>query len=284
MARERQIIVCALNFDATPHPDGIYLDLLRKASRFLVKAHGSDYAKITSPRKAEREEGIYYGRILVFTEIDVKGKWLDLRNEDELSPDLKRSIAIPANARPNFRSYDYLFSEKKHRFYFENRNTEGQVLGPTTAKRILSSLLSQELHGFNSPDVAVTVVPEKGAVERILRLPGLRQLYIRVASPNADSASPAVRRRVLKRLEEANARRLEITYTKRADAVALTPTQEMRELAEVGSDTGLVEGIGRDPDDKKLEISTDQIPKRKYVSVEAGGSFLARVLGSLGLF
>lgn len=284
MARDRQIIVCALNLDATPHPEGIYVDLLRKASKLLVKAHGSDYAKITSPRKYERDENVYTGRILIFTEIDVRGKWLDLANDDELSASLKRAITIPDNARPNFRSFDYAFDERRHRLYFESKNTEGQTLGPTTARRIFTSLLSQELLGFSVPDVAVTIIPDHRAVERILALPGLRKLFIRVASPNADSASPAARKRVLDRLRAANAHKLEQTYTKRSDAATLTPTAEIIEFAKVAADTGIVEGEGRDSDNKKLEASTEQVPKRKYVNVEAGGSFIARILGTVGLF
>lgn len=263
MSRDKQIIVCALNLDATPHPRGIYVTLLRQATKFLVKAHGSDYAKITTPRKYDRDDNVYTGRILVFTEIDVQGRWLDLSNEDELSPTLKKAIAIPKDARPNFRSFDYAFDERKHRLYFETRNTEGQTLGPMVARRIFLSLLSQELLGIESPDVAVTIIPDRRAVDKILSLPGLRTLFIRVASPNADTSSPAARRRVLDRLKKANARQLEETYTKRSDAAALTPTAEMRELAEVAADTGIVEGEGRDADDKKIEASTDsgsQIP------------------------
>src|SRR5215211_6792802 len=101
MARDKTIQVCALNLAANPHPANVYIAILRNASRFLVQARGSDYAKITSPRAVHDRSGIYTGRILIWTEIDAKRPWLDLSNEDELSPALKRSINIPENARPN---------------------------------------------------------------------------------------------------------------------------------------------------------------------------------------
>jgi hypothetical protein len=167
MAREKATEVCALNLAANPHPESIYINILRRAARFLVQARGSDYAKITSPRAVTGRSGIYTGRILIWTEIDLKRPWLDLANEDELDPALKKSISIPENARPNMRAFGYVFVEKPHRVYFEAKNEFGERLGPNVAKSIFSKITSQELLGFDSPEVEVTIVPDVDAVDRV---------------------------------------------------------------------------------------------------------------------
>jgi hypothetical protein len=284
MPRERFIEVGALNLNANPHPSGIYIRLLRRAERFLVKARGSDYAKITSPRKAERGDHVYTGRVLMWTEIDLKGAWLDLRNQDELARELKASINIPENARPNYRAFDYVYDDAKHTVYVQTRNELGARLGITTVHRIFAQLLSQELMGLDEPEVTVTIVPEPGAVDRILTLPGLRVLEFRVSRPNADVASPAARKRVFAELDAANAQRLEQRYIKSAKAERLTPTAEMQDIIEVAAETGYVKGEGRDLNDKPVEVSTVEYPKRWYISMEAGASFLGRLLSQIKLF
>ena len=280
MPADRTIVACALNLSANPHPTGVYVSLLRQAARFLVKARASDYAKITTPRKSEH--GDYYaGRILEWTEIDLKKPWLDLDSEDVLSPTLKKAIAIPPSAKPNYRVFNYVFAEERHRLYFESVNEFGERLGPHTARSIFTRLLSRELQGPKSPEIEVTVVPQTGVIGRILNMPRLRKLYIRVTLPNPDTASPAARKRVFDRLKEANARQLEEEYTKSTEADHLVATPPIRETAEVASENGFVRGEGKDANGKKLEIATDRYPQRIYISAERGGTFLSRLLASV---
>lgn len=282
MARSRKIQVYALNVQANPHPPGIYLNLLERASRALARAHGSDFAKITPPQKTS-EGGVFTGRILVWTEIDLKGKWIDLSNDSDLSTELRKSINIPENARPNFRSFDYVFKEPGHRIYVEGRNTLGASLGNSTAQRIFSTLLSPRAVGSLGADVSVTVVPRSGAVGRVLALPGLRVLEIEVHQPNADTTSERALKRVHGQLDKLHAQKMEQRFVKQSGAARLTPTAEVRELAEAAALSGNVRGEGR-RDGKKVELSTVKIPRIEYVDEDAGTSFLSRLLATIGLF
>jgi hypothetical protein len=282
MARERIIHVGILNIAANPHPPGIYVELLRNSAKFLINLRGSDYGKITAPRQAPHQPGYYTGRILVWTEIDIKGRWLDLENEEDLPKDLKDAINIPNSAKPNYRTFHYFFHEKNHTLYYEWRNEFGESLSPNMAKKLFANVLSQELHGFQIPEVAVTIVPEDGAIEKILKLPGLRTLHMRVTRPNPDLPLDGPRRRVFDRMERANAQVLEERYVKSAGAERLITTPEIEDVATVAAEDGFVRGEGR-VDGKKLEVSTDQLPKKLYASMENGNSFLARVLATVGL-
>jgi hypothetical protein len=198
--RERLLQICILNISANPHPEGIYIALLRRAADFYVRARGNDFAKITAPTQDQRVGRYWTGRILLWTEIDISGSWLDITSGEELTEELKDTINIPTTAKPNYRSFDYAFDNERHLLYFEAKNELGQSLGPAVVKRIFMSLLSRELQGIEVPEVEVTLLPETQAVERILALPGLRTLYIKIVRANPD-VSPEVRQRVLGRLE-----------------------------------------------------------------------------------
>jgi Domain of unknown function (DUF4747) len=280
LPRERLLHVCALSISANPHPEGIYVSLLRRGADFIVHARGSDYAKITVPERDTRIGRYYTGRILIWTEIDLKGKWLDITKGEELSPEIKNTIQIPPTAKPNFRSFNYALDNERHLVYFENRNEFGQTLGPSVAKRIFTSVLSPELQGPDAPEIEVTIVPETDAVDKILKLPGLRTLYIKLVRPNPDISDEA-RQRILGQLSQMHARREEITIYKTADAVALTPTSDIEEMAGVAADDGEVRGEGRDANGRKLEVSTTDFPQKLYVGMERGGTFLSRLLSTL---
>lgn len=277
MPRKRQVYVYRINIAANPHPDGVYERLLTRAASIIVPVRGSDGGKITKPRSSDNRPHLMRGRILVWTEIDVKGRWIDLEKEDDLSAELKQSISIPERARPNFRSFDYVFDTRSHVLYFEGKNDLDQTISPKNVHTILSRALSAEALGDGWPEVAVTIVPEVGVVEKILQIPHLHTIFIRVVKPNPDSASPEATERVFAKLEELNAYRLETTIKKASDADHITINDEYREMAEVASDNGLVVGKGRDGA-KPIQLSTSELPARTLVEMERGDDLLARLL------
>lgn len=185
----------------------------------------------------------------------------------------KKAINIPPTAKPNYRSFDYAFDNQRHLLYFEVKNDAGQTLSPNITRGIFTRLLSNEIQGPELPEVEVTLLPDTEAVEQILSLPGLRTLYIWIVRDNPD-VSPDARRRILGRLEEAHARREETILTKSADSPALTPGTEIQEMAAVAAENGEVRGEGRDAQGHKVERSTADLPRRIYVGVDRGETFL----------
>jgi hypothetical protein len=269
-----QLEAYVLNIVSTPHPDGIYPRLLRRASRFAVRARGSDYAKLTRPQR--RDDGLYTGRILVWTDIDLDAPWIDLENEDELAEELKRQIRIPANARPNYRTFVYVFDELRHLFFYEARNELDQRLGPLTARRILARLMSHEMLEDQSFDVEVTIIPDEETIGKILRLPGLRKLRIKLNRPNPDDFE-AKKRRILRDLAQNSARSMETELVRIPQSDGLTPTEEIKDLAEVAAENGFVEGEA-EVDGNKVKLSTREHPRKIVVEVDPEQSVLARLV------
>ncbi|MBZ9737148.1 DUF4747 family protein [Mesorhizobium sp. CA18] len=278
---DRIVPVYILNIAANPHDGDIYSRALERASRIIVRARGSDYAKITLPKRNDRYKRILQGQILIWTEIDLDGPWLDLDKGSEIDPELREKISIPPNARPNFRAFDYVFDEQKHQLYFEARNDLDQTVGATVVLRIFSGILNRELMGPDWPEIEVTLVPTHDAIERILALPHLNTLMIRVGRPNPDAASPEAVARVNAKLEALHAQKLEIRLRKAADAARITLDPEFREIADVGADNGLVKGEGRYADGSKAELSTRDQPRKIEINMAKGDNFFARLISTI---
>lgn len=269
----------ALNIAANPHPAGVYIRSLNRASELIIKVRGSDYARITKPK--QEDERFYSGRVLVWTEIDLKGRWLDTSKEDVLSERVKRTIRIPTEAKPNYRVFNYVFDEKRHILYFESRNEFNEHFGPTVGRRLFVALLDRDYQGRQAPEFAVTLLPEEAAVTRILAMPRLRTLTIRITKPNPDLTASEARRRVFDELDASNSKQRETTYTKEAGAERLEPTPDMEAYAEVGATDGFVKGIGRGTSKGKAELSTDELPRKFILNQDDGSSFFSRLLSKI---
>lgn len=264
-----------LNIVASPHPEGIYRQLLAVAASGEAQARGSDYARITKPR--DEGDGLLSGRILIYANIDKDSRWLDLETGEELTEEKLDEISIPDTARPNFKSFIYVFDEGRHLFYFEMVNEFGNSLGISTGYRAMARLLGEDRTSHLKTSVEVTVVPEEDAVDRILKMPGLRRLFIRINAPNPEDFEDK-KLEVLRDLEENHAKRVDLNYVKAAGAESLTPTEEVRQLAQIGAENGYVKGESNE-DGQPDELSTKALPKTIALPMEEGAGVLARMLG-----
>ncbi|MDU0339565.1 DUF4747 family protein [Bosea rubneri] len=264
-----------LNIVASPHPEGIYRELLAVAASGEAQARGSDYARITRPR--DEGDGILSGRILIYANIDKDSPWLDIETGEELTEEDLDEISIPDKARPNFKSFIYVFDEKNHLLYFETVNEFGKGLGISTAYRAIARLLGEDRTSQLETAVEVTVVPEEDAVDRILNMPGLKRLFIRINAPNPEDFEDK-KLEVLRDLEANHAKRVDLNYVKAAGAESLTPTEEVRQLAQIGAENGYVKGESNG-DGQPDELSTKALPKTIALPMEKDAGVLARMLG-----
>ena len=185
-----RISVSALNLSASPHPEGVYRNLLRYAAGYEVALGGSDYAQITNPtyRSAE-DHNVIHGRIGVWTPISKEADWYDRTTKDKATAEQKRLISIPDNIEPNYRYFYYAFDIKRHLLIFENRNSEGQTFSVSRCEKLFDILFDDLPEDAGADSVAVSAIPETGTVETILSLPKLRHLKIVVTRPNAEDLS-----------------------------------------------------------------------------------------------
>jgi hypothetical protein len=274
MAQSPKIVVGAINIASDPHPPGIYRRLFQKMADHGVPIWGNDWAKITPPQDRETEPPSFYGRILVWTEIDKDGKWLNQEKNKEATPNEKAAIQIPNTLDPNFRSFNFVFLEDRHLLVLEYKNELGEHFGAVRAERLFSSLFSEELLDQDDPDVSVTVVPSHEGLKRIYAIPRLRRLEIFVLRPNADDLAKD-QKKLLDRLMKQGAKSQSLELRKRAGVKTITPDEETKTLAAIAADNGYVTGEGKRDDDTPVEESTKDHPKTVTVKVEGPTSIAA---------
>jgi hypothetical protein len=175
MAEDTIVEYCALNVAASPHPEGVYRQILDAAALKPVNYRGDQFATISVP--TEREPGFLQGRLVSWTEInqDEPAIFKDKLTEVDLS-DL--NIQIPENVGFNGRIFLYTFRVRDHVMFIETKNEFGKRLSPRLVEKILTMLFSAETLGVDAPLVEVTLMPEEDALARILRLGHLKRLEI----------------------------------------------------------------------------------------------------------
>lgn len=281
MPRLRRVTVYTINIAANPHPEGIYPRLLGRAAEIIVRLRGHDFGKLTRPVQQENYPHLYRGNILVWTDIDLNGPWFDIQREEELAAEIRRTISIPENAKPNYRGFDYIFDERTHKLYFEAKNDLDQVISPNTALRLVQGVLAADALGEDWPDVAATLVPRQDAVENVLRLPGLASLYIKIVRPNPDGADDNAASRVWARLDLLHAHKIETKMSKAREAERLTLDASYQDMAEAAAENGIVKGMGRTDEGRKVEASTVEMPASFQIEMDRGESFLSKLLGKI---
>jgi hypothetical protein len=281
MAQNPTILVGALNISADPHPAGIYRRLFQQVAEQAISVWGPDWAKITPPIDRQTKPPSFYGRVLVWTEIDKDGKWLDQRTDKEATDTEKQKIQIPDNLDPNYRSFNFVFLESRHLLVLEYRNELGEHFGPIRAERFFSRLLNGEMVDDESVEVAVTVVPSSEALDRIYAIPRLRLLEIFVQRPNPDDLT-AEANRILDRLVRQGAKSQKLELEKKARVKTLTPDEETKKLGEIAATNGYVSGSGKSADGKTIHESTQDHPKTFDVEVETNS--VGALFAALRLF
>jgi hypothetical protein len=259
------IEVAALNIVASPHPPGIYLRLLQHVAGKEIPLWGSDRAKIAEPRSIEGRPDDFFGEILIWAHIDTDIPWINKDTDTEATDEEMQPVveALPENLEPNFRAFHYLLNQAEHIILVEVRNEAGQRLSPKRAKRMFDSLF--EGLPADLPEVDITVIPEEETLEKIFAIKRLRKLEIYIQRPNPDDLGDDYKR-IMGLLEQEGARSQRIEKVKAAKNPTLTPSEETKRLAVIGSTNGYVSGEGKDESGATVFESTKDHPKiRKLV-------------------
>jgi hypothetical protein len=282
MADTVTIVMGAINIAADPHPKGVYRAMFEAAADTPAKIWGSDWAKLTAPIDRESSPPSFYGRILVWTEIDRDGKWLNQDEDREATPIEKKEIRIPETLDPNFRSFNFVFLESRHLLVLEYQNELGEHFGPQRAGKLFRKLFVKDEPEEGQPVVEVTIVPSTEALEMIFAIPRLREMEINVVRPNPDSLDEQ-EERILQKLLDQGAKEQTLILKKRAGVPNLQPDDETRMLAAVAANNGYVSGKGKDEDGKPVFESTRDHPKTVTAEV-VGTSSIATFFAKIGLF
>lgn len=272
MSDGKTVEYAILNISASPHPDGVYKDVLTKVALNPINYWGDHFATISEP--VQDGDGFYRGRIVSWVEIDKTQPAVHKDKLEEVDFD-ELNLHLPDNIGFNSKTFLYVFRERDHLMFIETKNELGQSLSANRARRIMLMLMSQPILGKDDPLVEVTTIPEEDAVERILSLPTLKRLRIHIVRPNADDLDV---QKVLDRLERQGIRTEDKVLVASSEDGGITPDNETKIEVEVAEFNGFVEGVGYEEDGTRIDLSTKEYPRTIRKKVGQFGSSFAEIM------
>jgi hypothetical protein len=202
-----------------------------------------------------------WGQVFFYTEIERGGDWFDLLRREVATDEAKDEIVIPENLRPNAKVSRFVFDLDKHHLYYEHKNDKGEYFAHNKMRRVFESIFSQVSSAQPAGvDVKATVVPTSDAIERVLAIPQINRLVIRLERPNADDIGASTRR-LMDELERQGAAREDLILTKSKRAPTLTPSDDTLEMAEVAANNGYVRTSGTLEDGTRVDRQTTSYPQ-----------------------
>lgn len=251
--RLRKIQLYALNLTTHPHPQGVYVEILRRAVRLKVvgKMRTDRSALILRLQASSEHVGCYSGVIGSFTGIDKDHPWINLKTSEPADENELSEVVIPPHLQPNFERIDFVFHEPSHTMIVR----EQPGAAPRSVARALESILNNDRMGRKKSPLRVTIVQDHETLTRIKRA-HLTVLDLMVEMPNPDSLGDSARSRVYEKMQKRNARRQKEVVT--GDGVVFD--DELRDLAEVALTDGRIKAKGHDPDGTPVNLSTADHP------------------------
>lgn len=278
MARKQSILLASLNIVVSPHPPGTYAKFLHAVEGIEVPAFGDERAIILNVRKrsAIPAREMLSGHIFFYTELQLGGAWFDIVAKKPVEANEIMDIEIPENLRPNLKASRFVFDVKTHRMYFERKNLRGDVFAPSKVKKVLENLSGTDKVMLEFPDVSITLVPKHDSITKVLSVPNLKRVVIRLERPNADDISTETAR-LMEMLERMKAKKLETTLVKAAGAKKLELNDEYITMAKVSSVNGFTHAIGETNAGIKVERKTSDYPAVHHIEVDEGDDSFSKI-------
>jgi len=252
-----------LNVVAHPHPKGTYRRLFELAASMIegVNFRADQYAKTS--RISDSEDGVFSGRIAVWTAIDREAKTIqtDTLVENPLSD---TNFKFPDNLGFNSKIFSFAFREKDHLMYVELVNEEGKSISAGVVRKIMSSIF-EAIKPDDIDNVTVHIVSRKNAVDQILAMDELLKIEILLELPNPDDLEEE-KMRVIRELQEMGAKRKKTELVKAPGKQTLVLIGDYQVEAELAKDNGYVKATGR-IEGVKTEQSTKDYPEEIQIEL-----------------
>lgn len=287
MARDKKLIIGAINITIQPHTPEKYLSLFKDVFKlqFKVPIAGDQYGMLTRLFKLERDQeepGPITGDIFKFTNIDKNARWVNLETNDFATDDDKVGVTIPDNLKPNSSRFSYIFFPKQHLFFYEGYY-DGNSLGASTAEKFVERLFSHELIVKKYGKVEVTHIPDIDNLSDALKIPVKERIEMVIKIPNPDGLANA-EKRVLKRMMARNVGKFEEKHIA-IKGQSIEMDKELETTAHIAAKNGSLLIKGKDQQSKSIEYSTVKHPFRlpSYYDpdVESAFELFARVANSM---
>lgn len=280
MAREKKLVIGAINLTIQPHTPQMYVKLFKDAYRLKrpLNISGHQFGILAGVYKlnmGDREPCPITGDVFKYTDISKNASWFNTETNDFATEEDVGEIVIPRNLKPNSSRFAYILYPDQHLLFYEGYY-EGKSFGPTNAIRFFDKLLNQEELTEKYGKVDITHIPEVNELEEAFNLPVKERISMVIQRPNPDDHAEA-ERRVLRRMQAQNVETFEQNY-KAIQGQSINMDDELQTMARVSARNGSFFLKGKNFQSRPVEYSTKEHPlvRTKYYDPDAvspGGFF-----------
>ena len=260
MARLQKLEVGGLNVRVHPHDQDTYGNLITQIyeMRKIAKIHGDRFGLVTTLDHSEEDRGMVYGVLSTFLEVEIDGDWFNTATMDEASENDIRKIRIPNNLHPNLKKFRFAFNTKRHELIFEHYS-EGERLTHNSALNFFRNVTNDRRIQDRFGDVKVSVVTDRGSVDRIFSIPRITDLDILIEKPNSDVWGADFEEQAEEHLNDKNARSMNVKY-KAERGQGIQRDEDLNALLQASLNNGRSVAKGYGPDGH-MTVSTESFPK-----------------------
>ncbi|MDU0310268.1 DUF4747 family protein [Rhizobium sp. 10PS4] len=258
MARKIKMSSLVINIRVHPHPEGIYLELIRDIFRLKrpQKLSGDRYGLISSLREIDEEKGTVAGVLTTFLQVEMDGTWFNEINLSDASEDDVAEIKIPPHIHPNRKQY--FFFLRGHRLYLQNYY-EGRWISAKQAEAFVNASMAEDKITEKYGTVSVTVEQSQEALREIFNLERIDEIKITLMPPNMDVWPDDFEEKVQNHMVATNTKRLEFRYVAETGK-SIVIDDDIEKVSKAGMSNGRVDVSGRD-ETGKVRRSSEDHPK-----------------------
>lgn len=262
MARDKKLVIGAINITMHPHSPEKYLELFQITYqlRYSVNIFGDQHGLLAGCFKLvrdQKEPGPITGDIFKYTSIDKTAQWFNIDTNDFATEDDVGVIYIPENLKPNSARFSYIFFPKEHLIFYEGYY-DGNSFGPKNAERFFNRIFSHQSIIDKFGNISVTHIPAINKLSEALKIPVKERIEMVIKRPNPDSHAEA-ERKVMERMKARNVGIYEQKY-KASRGESITMDEELETMAYISSKNGHFYIKGKDANSKPQEYSTEKHP------------------------
>lgn len=238
MGKERTLHVSGLNIRVhTKHAADEYAALWKALHRLrLPTTRGVNAIMIGSVSSLnEAPDSPLIGSLYRFTNINPDDPWFDIDEHKEADANDIAEVRIPNKLKPNLKEYPYLFDIKKHKLLFKSGGHEGGI-SPLIVQKMLQNLSERPIIARRFGDVDLTVMTEKGVLERLLMWPEIRQIELVLERPNPTDFDDD--QSFYDRLKRRSLKKEVTTFVKANEEKTIRPDPEMLKMFRIAVNNG----------------------------------------------
>lgn len=265
--RARTVVVSALNIAMhRPHSPQRYVELFRSAydaHRLYQQGeiHGLILGSLYGVGDATQTNELS-GEIYRFVKVDANEPWFNTVTRKQATEKEVQQINIPQNLLAHMQKIPFIFFPKEHELWYLSKDKTGS-LSPGVFEKYLQTLFDHVVADQQFPQVDVTALPDKDALDEVFEVPGLHRVELTLKRPNPDDAGD-LEAKFEQRLARMNVQsRQEVLTAKKGER--LQPDEQLRAEAEVTARNGSVKGVGVDEHGTPIEATTAMKPKRVFM-------------------